>query len=672
MNNRYVSRVFVHCMSFYIRNRLTQGGVRLMNRVARRFILLPAVFAGALFAADVDLDIKPIFDKASYAPGDTVHLALRVSIPRTYHLYGNPLGPGIGKPLVLDPNSESVRWVGARKSPAKKFQPDMGDWVWAYEKQATFFITGILDQAAKKPATGAVKLDGLICHTACVPISKSVDFQIPLGEGANAAPFEEHRALVNLFAEAESMEFGATNGKKAQSGQSLDLGLNLGGLDAGGDATEEAAPRGGFAEAAIDWDYDPVENRTELNFLLAIVFAFVAGLILNVMPCVLPVLGIKVLSFSQGQGSSRKEAVLRSLVFAAGMIIIFLALASFAAFAGLSWGEQFQKPSMLVAIIGLVFFFALSLFDVYTIMVPAGIGALQQKQAQTRGYAADLFKGMFTTVLATPCSGPLLGATLAWTLRQPPATIYAVFAAIGVGMAFPYVVLSSSKRLSRLIPKPGGWMDDFKHFMGFLLIGFAVYLMIGLPKDMLLSTVALCLAIAVAAFVYGRYAKFGSSWTRKLTSGIAAVIVIFAGWYVSFEIIYPSISEQAAQDMNAEAKSVTWQPFSPTELGRAHARGRHVLVNFTANWCMNCQYNKIRVLGSNQVKELIKRKDVIPMKADLTQENAVAESLLRHLGSRSIPFLAIFPGDDPYNPIIMRDLLSKKRLARQLSALAEN
>jgi thiol:disulfide interchange protein len=638
----------------------------------RRIWLVCVGLSGLVAAAEVDVTVAARFDKESYAPGDTVRCALDIAIPPQYHLYGNPLGPGIGKPLKLTAGGEGVAWKSAAKSPASKFQPRTGDWVWAYEKRAIFFLTGVLDSTVSGPVAGSAALDALICHTACVPISKSIDFTIPVDpSGARTAP-AWNPALARLFAEAESMPLDNGGASRAGGGQPIDLGMNLSALssDPAPSASGNRPSGAAIAEASIDWDYDPLENRAEYNFFLAILLAFLAGVILNVMPCVLPVLGIKILSFSQGRGSSRKEALLHSLAFSAGMVLIFLVLASFAAFAGLSWGEQFQTPAMLVTIIALIFFFALGMFDVYTIMVPAGIGSLQQKQARAGGYSGDLFKGMFTTVLATPCSGPLLGATLAWTLRQPPATIYAVFAAIGLGMASPYVILSASKRLAGMIPKPGAWMDDFKHFMGFLLIGFAVYLMVGLPKDMVLSTVALCLAVAFGAGVYGRYAKFGAGWGRKALAAMSAILIVTGGWYASFKVIYPSISEQGAAEKSAE--SIDWQPFTSSALMQAHARGRHVLVNFTANWCMNCQYNKIRVLRSKKIRNLIEKKQVIALSADLTQENQVAESLLHHLGSRSIPFLAIFPGDQPYRPIIMRDLLSIKRLSRRLGSLPEN
>jgi thiol:disulfide interchange protein len=403
-----------------------------------------------------------------------------------------------------------------------------------------------------------------------------------------------------------------------------------------------------------------------MNLPVAVVLAFLAGLILNVMPCVLPVLGIKILAFAEGRARSRRETVLRSGAFAAGMMAVFVGLATLAAVAGFSWGQQFQTPAMLAGIVILIVIFALGMFDTYIIPVPSRLAALGETGG--KGYLGDGLKGMFTTILATPCSGPLLGATLAWTLRQPTMVIYAVFIAIGAGMALPYVLLASSSRLARLLPKPGPWMEDFRRVMGFLLLGFAVYLMTGLPRDMVVSTVGLCVAVAFALFLYGRVAPFGTGPGRKAAGAATALLIVAFGWYVMVDLWYGSISERARA---STARTIRWEPFTPKRLTEAHMSGRHVVIDFTAAWCMNCQFNKVSVLHSDKVAGLIEEKEVLALKADITRHNAAAESLLHHLGSRSVPFFALFPGDDPYRPIVMRDILRKKRVVEALEGLAE-
>jgi thiol:disulfide interchange protein DsbD len=383
------------------------------------------------------------------------------------------------------------------------------------------------------------------------------------------------------------------------------------------------------------------------------------------MPCVLPVIGIKILSFSQSNEGSRKNAILRSGVFSAGIISVFLILATLASFAKFSWGEQFQNPFMLIGIIVLIVLFALWMFEIFMFTVPGSVSSLERKSGD--GLVGDFFRGVFATILATPCSGPFLGATLAWAFTQTSLVIFMVFVSIGVGMAFPYILLSSSKTLTRLIPKPGKWMIDFKNLMGFILIGFAVYLLIGLPRDMIVSAVGICVISVFAATFYTRLAPWGvSTIARKLISALAAIVIASAGIYFCINVLYKSMSEQVAENVTEQGQ---WVDFSADLLKKAHSERRNVVIDFTANWCMNCQYNKIVVLNSKPVKELIADRNILTIKADLTRPNLEIEALMHMLGSRSVPFLAVFPGDDPYKPIVMRDILNQRDLERVVKAL---
>ena len=229
--------------------------------------------------------------------------------------------------------------------------------------------------------------------------------------------------------------------------------------------------------------YTPRTSQPGHGLLVWMLLAFVAGLVLNVMPCVLPVVSIKVLSFVQQAGESRRRVLAMGLVFAAGMLTVFLALAAVAILFGLGWGQQFQSQAFLIILITLVFAFALSLFGVYDFAVPTGVNALAA--ATTReGFASVYLKGVLATLLATPCSGPFLGSTMAWTLTQPPSIVLLMFSMLGLGMAMPYVVLTAHPESLTRLPKPGAWMETFKQIMGFLLMGTVAYLMISPPAPL--------------------------------------------------------------------------------------------------------------------------------------------------------------------------------------------
>jgi len=374
--------------------------------------LLLACAIGLAFAEQdlrPDLALTLSTDRQSYAPGDTFVLALQAGIPDGFHFYSNPLGPGIGLPTTISVRqSPSLRWLDLAKSPPRKYQPQAGAWVWAHEKQVRFFLRGVVDPAAHGTVSDTIMIDGLMCKASCIKLTRSVPFALTVGTRDTLAPFAAAPHLAALLVAARPMP--------------LDTGAE--------DVPDEEDAAGD--ETIPEWDFEPVSGRARLGLGLALVLAFLAGIILNVMPCVLPVLGIKVLTLSQGH-QNRRQALLSSLAFAAGMIVVFMALASLAAFAGFSWGQQFQKPAFLVGIVCFMFFFALGMFDMYLLLVPPSVGTAERRARQ--GLAGDFVRGVFATVLATPCSGPLLGATLAWALTQPPLAIYAVFLSLGAGMA---------------------------------------------------------------------------------------------------------------------------------------------------------------------------------------------------------------------------------------------
>ena len=603
--------------------------------------MLFTVAAGQNSTISTALDITAVPSKEAYSPGDTVIVALRVQFPPKFHLYGNPLGPGMGKPLMIGvKDAKNVRWLDIVKTKAGMFRPAMGpafgDWVWAYTKEAFFFLRGIAGSAGL--VKGKAIFDGLMCSTACYPVFYEIPFDVRIVQNVRPQKhFASNKKIVSIF-----------NGCTETMALPQAFGTAL-----------------THADKVPDWKYSPTEDRTKLNFWLAIVIGFLAGMILNAMPCVLPILGIKILSFAHGQSRGRKKAIIHSLVFSAGIISVFMLLAGFASFADYSWGKQFQNPKVLVGIIALIVVFALGMFDVYMIAVPASFSGLDKEKSP--GMWGDFFKGIFATILATPCSGPFLGAVLAWSLMQPQIVIFIVYGSIGAGMAFPYVLLSSSELLAQHIPRPGRWMQDFKGLMGFLLLAFAGYLMLGLPGYMIVPTLLFCIATALAVTAYCRCAPLGSLLISKLLAFLAAFLILGSGFYVSFIVVYPlSFPGVEAKD---EKGSVVWQKFSADSLLEANATGRNAIVDFTANWCMNCQYNYIMVLTKRAVIDLIRKKNVLALKADMTLPDPVQDSLLHSLGSQSIPFLAVFPGNRPNEPIIIRDVLTKRSVVRVLEQL---
>lgn len=637
--------------NYYLAYMVNNATIRVAHAAACIAVFF-TIAAGQNSAIAPALDVTAISSKEEYTPGDTVIVALRVIVPGHYHLYGNPLGPGIGRPLSINVRGgDGVRWLDIVKMKAEKFRPAIGDWVWAYDKEAVFFLRGIAGPAGE--VRGKAVFDALICYTACYPVRYELPFTVRIDpQAGRLRHFTKDKNTALLFSgSSETMPFKPETGQEGAVRHDMAALAGISGITPVHDAPA--------------WKYTPREDKPDFNLLMAVLFGFLAGLILNAMPCVLPVLGVKILSFAHGQSRGRKSAVIHSLAFAAGIVSVFMLLAGLAAFADYSWGKLFQDPRALVAIIAFIVVFALGMFDVYLISAPASVSALDQKSGS--GIGGDFFKGIFATILATPCSGPFLGAVLAWSVTRQPIVIFIVYGSIGAGMAFPYVLLSASRGLTGFLPKPGKWMQDFKRLMGFLLLGFAVYLMLGLPSDMIVPALLFCVAIALAVTVYSRFAPWGSSLVRKSRAFFLALMITGGGCFVSFFVVYPAFSHVV--ERQDEEGGQVWQKFSADSLRAAHAAGRNAVVDFTANWCMNCQYNYIMVLTKREVAGLIRKKNVLALKADMTLPDPVQDALLHCLGSQSIPFLAVFPGDRPDKPVVMRDILTKRNVMRALEQL---
>ena len=650
-------------------------------------LLLILFFASAAFCQDLEFSFYP--GRTQYSSGDTVVVGIEASIPHGFHLYANPLGPGIGKPLTLTVNKfQNIEWIEARKSAPKRYNPPTGEWVWAYQSKAYFFIKGVLPDNS---SVGSIKckalIEALICKTVCIPVEKRPVFYLSVsggdGERKSSNPaFPNAPDWQTRYEKSEPMEFVSFDdfdsallhydGSLGGTG----LSLNLEGLSPSAKNDELSSTENQGSESLSNitvlddedsfiWDYSPLAGRKEYGLFTAIFIALLAGLALNITPCVFPMLGIRALSFVQGAGESRRRAFLRSVFFAAGIVSVFVLLAALAAFAGFSWGQQFQNPYIMAGIIALIFLFSLGMFDFYMFILPSGAANAGRKA--NGGFSGDFFKGMVATALATPCGGPFIGALLAWALLQKPLTIFVLFTVMGMGMAIPYILLSSSRRLPGLLPKPGRWMEDFKHLMGFLLLIFAIYLMKSLDIRLITMTVGICLTILCAASVNKRFAPFGVSLSKRVIVGSVSAALLLTG--TAFSILFLPVKLPPSADNSTLQNETLWREFSPEALKNAHAQGQNAVVNFTASWCSSCQVNKAVVLNNQAANELYDDKKIALFTADITNKNQQAEELLHHLGSRSVPFLAIFPSDSHKEPVVMAGTLSKKRYLSALKKL---
>lgn len=382
-----------------------------------------------------------------------------------------------------------------------------------------------------------------------------------------------------------------------------------------------------------------------------LLLAFIGGLILNLMPCVFPVLGIKILGFVNQAGHERGKVVGHGLVFSFGVLLSFWVLAGLLGVlrAGgdqLGWGFQLQSPVFVFSLAVLMLVFALNMSGVFEFGLAAtGVGSGLQTKS---GYAGSFFTGILATVVATPCSAPFLAPALGAALALPFGESFAVFTAIAIGLATPYLLLSIFPQAVTVLPRPGAWMETFKQFMAFPLyatVGYLVWVLAGQVTEggMLMTLFGLVL-IAMGVWFYGRWHNPGASAARTRFGLIAGVAVFTLGAWTGWP------QPPAPTDVN-------WEKWSPEAVTRLQSEGRIVYVDFTARWCATCQANKKLVFHDDEVLRYFRDHHIATLRADWTNKDPrITEALARYQRS-AVPFNLIwFPGRD--QPVILPELLT--------------
>lgn len=391
------------------------------------------------------------------------------------------------------------------------------------------------------------------------------------------------------------------------------------------------------------------------NIAMASILAVLAGLVLNFMPCVLPVISLKLRGMipdnSNGQSSAAKRRAFRihNLCFAAGMLIFFTILAIVISITGMAWGQIFQNPMAIVVLGAIVFGLGLSLFGLYDLPI------IDLKSGSKPGYKNPYIEavstGMLATLLATPCSGPFLGGVLAWALTQPPATIAFVLLCVGVGMASPYITMSIFPFMVRYLPGPGNWTLYLEKGLGFLLMATCIYLITLLPETLIMEALILFWIIGLGAWIWGKWTSLSQTRLKRSSIRAAALALII----VSFFLLFKPRTQY----------SVAWINFDEQKFHSLLGE-ENFLMEFTADWCPNCKFLEKTVLTPAYMEKILEDHDLLFLRVDLTYQNPAGEAVLRALDSMSIPLVAIFNKDNPESPLILRDLFTRKQLMKAL------
>ncbi len=692
-----------------------------LHRAFSTLCLCLVAFAGAgrAEAAPVrteNVETELHSSRARVAPGESFDIVLRQKIREGWHTYWrNPGDSGTATEIAwtLPPGVSAgpIRWPPPQAIPLKPLVN------YGYEGEVAFPIR--LTLAPDAPPRGTLllkaKVEWLVCEEICIP--EEADLTLPLTLAATGADDPQWSGRVAAAA-ASVPRRGGVEAQVAPAGEAFVLtvrGLPQGAraphffpfapdaIDHAGDqaprmrdgaallrltpspsgawkgeaiagvVTAEVRENGALVRRGYEIEAVPAAavqggpgagtGEGTMGLGLAAAFAFLGGLILNVMPCVFPVLSIKALSLAGAQAPAAARR--QGMFFLAGVMATFLALAGVllalqAAGAAAGWGFQLQEPLVVWGLA--LLFFALGLNLLGAFEVGGGLQGVGGGLARLHGAGGSFFTGALAVVAASPCTAPFMGAALGYAATQSAPAALAVFASLGLGFAAPFTALSFAPGLHKRLPKPGPWMERFKQFLAFPMFGAAIWLVWVLAQqagaDGALLALVGCLGLAYAVWSWrtpGRWVGFGLSALALLGAGLALVRA------------EASPAAPAAQG----AVKLEGQAWSPARLAALRAEGRPVFVDFTAAWCITCQVNARVALSLPETKAAFERANAAFLVADWTSRDPVIAAALKEHGRAGVPLYLMYPGGAPdAPPRILPQILTPDIIQRALAAAA--
>ena len=600
-------------------------------RTSRLAATLAAVALGLLCAISAPsqplrqekAEIGLVADRTAYEPGETARVAAKVTVEEGWHVNSNTPTFDYLIPTKLDLELPAGWPDEALRYPKHEMQT----FAFADQPLAVYDGEFVILAEVKVPAeaqNGKVEVRGALRYQACnhsqclAPVTTDTTVTLTVGPGGTPIASE-------LFQSAAPSD-------GAQSGPGRGLGVML-------------------------------------------LLALVGGLILNAMPCVLPVLSLKVFGLVRSASHGRSEVVRGALATGAGILVSFWALAlaaiaAKAAGAAVGWGIQFQRPGFVAFLAVVVVLFCLNLWGLFEISLPQRLAQLGGKGPR-EGLAGHFVSGLFATLMATPCSAPFLGTAVGFALGQEAPAILAIFTAVGLGMALPYLLLAAAPGAARLFPKPGAWMETLRGVMGFLLAASAVWLFYVLSSQISLERLAAIqlglLALALFLGLRHRHMLSGSPrggmrWFAE--AGMIAAVALTVG----IAAISPASGVDSRLAAEATPGLIEWQPWDRARAESLAAEGQLVFVDVTADWCFTCKVNERLVLETPEIAGTFEEHGVVPMKADWTNRDDEIGKFLAEHGRYGIPFYLLYrPGQEPR---VFSELLTKEGLREAVQVAA--
>ncbi len=656
-------------------------------------------FGGDSFGTAASVDAAPLSVAAQIAPvpADAPEIAelakserklvgfltLQTTVAPGWHIYSPTQGDG-GSPTKISVDAAPTFEVGPFRlatpfevveSTGFKLEELTGtaDWI------APISIAGDAAPADVAAFLADLKASGKVSALACSD-----------GEGGSCFPqnvefsavFDATRDAAPIWAAAENL---------ASASAAVDASKTK----VAADATDAS---NGKSDATVKPDAAAPAEKTRFasrRFALLLFYAFLGGLILNATPCVLPVIGLKIMSFFDQAGQKRSKAFMLNVWYTLGVSVVFFALA----FASVGLSFLFTRALFQVLMSVIVFALALSLMGLWELQAPAFLGGQKSNELTSKeGSVGAFFKGLITTLLAIPCGAPLLSPTLDWAAETARGgeigLVVVVYLVVGLGMSSPFLLAGAFPELLKFFPKPGAWMDTFRKTMGYFLLIAVAWILYSAPLDYQLPTVALLFAIWFACWNVGRNQfEYGpDAFKKKAVGWVVSALVVAAVVLCAFDFpgnplkttLRPAVekkmlrwAERAEKSgLLAAEKEKPWRLFDRATLDAELAAGRVVVVDFTADWCVNCKFLEKTILHAPETLDALDARGVVTMTADWTNQDAqtpdvlAINELLDATGARQVPKLMFFSPDDPENPVVLSGLYSADKFFETLNQFA--
>ncbi|WP_419788062.1 protein-disulfide reductase DsbD family protein [Pseudodesulfovibrio sp.] len=598
--------------------------------MSRKNIATTLVFSVILFSLSTIAYGGSLADSVLKTPMEAfrtdngVILTVALNVEKDWYTYSDKPG-GMGKPTRLTgitaDKSPLVAFYPAGISKKEPFDPTIT--VNTYKSGTRIFA--FIPDATQASFPVHLELDLLLCHpTKCVPARRALTFEAP-GAGIAALPEAKDQAWWDVYKTLAQVSSHQIPKPAAQASPEIQ---------------QEKAP--------TPWEFTPQYLRPGLEvsgLLSAVLMGLLAGLILNIMPCVLPVVSLKLSALLNAAAEDEKERIRNfrehNIFFVLGVLAFFLFLGIVLGGTGQAWGALFQQQWLVLTAAGVILALALSLFGLFHLPVIDLKFGTHTNNPKIQAF----FTGCLTTLLATPCSGPFLGGVLSWALIQGPVITATVFIAIGLGMSLPYLLLILRPSLARFLPKSGPWIEYVEKGVAFFLIGTAFYLAAIALGEAALRYLAPLWGMLFGGWIWlrTRTARARTAWTFRVATLL--LLAALLAWTAPTTV-----------------PNTNWERFEPATFSQLLGK-KKLFLDFTADWCPTCKALEATVLTPENVARWREKYGVTFIKVDLTDRNVEGESLLRALGSASIPTAAMFtPGPKHTSPLVLRDLFTESQL----------